>query len=72
MTYKDIAVMTIQRAIYDYKHALKKDNASVANECEKFFHSQQFDLLSKCANLVDIDGDIIIEKCKKVVKKTNA
>lgn len=68
MTYKDIAVMAIQRAIYDYKHALKKDNASVANECEKFFHSQQFDLLSKCANLVDIDGDIIIEKCKKVVK----
>lgn len=71
MTYKDIAVEVIKRAIYDYKHALKKDNASVANECEKFFHSQQFDLLSKCANLVEIDGDYIIEKCKKVVK-TNA
>lgn len=68
MTYKDIAVMAIQRAIYDYKHALEKDNASVANECEKFFHSQQFDLLSKCANLVEMDGDYIIEKCKKVVK----
>lgn len=68
MTYKDIAVMVIQRAIYDYKHALKKDNASVANECEMFFNSRQFDLLSKCANLENIDGDFIIEKCKKVMK----
>ena len=37
MTYKDIAVMVIQRAIYDYQKALEKDNASVAYECEKFF-----------------------------------
>lgn len=40
MTYKDIAVMAIQRAIYDYKHALEKImQVSQMNVKNFFIHS---------------------------------
>lgn len=53
----------VKRAVMDYKLALRKRDFYAIAELEKFFLSDYGQLLSRD------HGELIIEKCKKTVKK---
>ena len=64
---KYVAQLALKRAIKDYIDGLKYDNTYTIAECENFFHSEQFDLISECAGFHDLSSDYIISMCKKAV-----
>lgn len=65
MTY--VAKLALKRAIKDYIYALKTNNKDVIYECEEFFNSEQFDLLTECAEMRELNSDYIMNLCKKKV-----
>lgn len=52
--YKELAAAIVERAVWDYRNALKRKNNSEVHRLEKFFLSGWFELLS------DYDGDEIM------------
>ena len=64
---KKVAKMALKLAIKDYISALQLVNNEVIYECEEFFTSEQFDFLTECAEMREMNGDYIINLCKKKV-----
>lgn len=62
-----VARLALKRAIKDYIYALKTNNIDIIFECEEFFNSEQFDLLTECAEMREMDSDYIMNLCKKKV-----
>ena len=62
-----VAKLALKRLIKDYIYALKTDNKGIIYECEEFFNSEQFDLLTECAEMREMDSDYIMNLCKKKV-----
>ena len=66
--YEDIANAIVLQAVTDYKNALvgisynRKSAEDVVRECEKFFRSNYFCLLTK------VPGEYLIEKLRKEVQ----
>lgn len=52
--YKELAAAIVERAVWDYRNALKYKKKSEIHSLEKFFLSGWFELLS------DYDGDEIM------------
>lgn len=52
--YKELAAAIVERAVWDYRNALKRNNKSEIHSLEKFFLSGWFELLS------DYNGDEIM------------
>lgn len=46
--YKELAAAIVERAVVDYKTALKCRNDSVTYSLERFFCSVWFEVLSEC------------------------
>ena len=65
MTY--VAKLALKRALKDYIYALKTNNKDAIYECEEFFSSEQFDLLTECAEMREMDSNYIMGLCKKAV-----
>lgn len=61
----DVAKMALKKAIKDYIYALKTNNKDIIYECEEFFNSEQFELLTECAEMREMNSDYIINLCKK-------
>ena len=61
--YENLANAIIIQAAKDYRHALKAPgkpgNVKTMEECERFFQSQLFRLLT------DIDGEALVEELRK-------
>ena len=53
-SYKELAAAIVERAVWDYRNALKYKKKSEIHSLEKFFLSGWFELLS------DYDGDEIM------------
>ena len=47
--YKELAVAIVERAVIDYKTALKCQNDSATYSLEQFFRSAWFEVLSDCS-----------------------
>ena len=62
-----VAKLALKRAIKDYIYALKTNNKDIIYECEEFFNSEQFDLLTECAQMREMNSDYIKKKKKKKV-----
>lgn len=66
--YKNLAAAIVEKAVIDYRKALKKTRKYPNNEfalsekaeLERFFRS------SWCRMLTDIDGEVIIEKIQQM------
>ena len=65
--YKELAAAIVERAVVDYKTALKCQNDSATYSLERFFCSAWFDILSDC------DGRVLMQmirrkwhECKRV------
>lgn len=58
--YKELAAAIVERAVWDYRNALKRKHISEVHSLEKFFLSGWFELLS------DLDGETIIRKIKNM------
>lgn len=62
--YKRLANAIVKQAVEDYRNALRGRGAEghsakyTRKECESFFRSEWFDLLT------NVDGELIIEKVK--------
>lgn len=52
--YKELAAAIVERAVWDYRNALKYKKKSEIHSLEKFFLSGWFELLS------DYDGDEVM------------
>lgn len=61
--YKQLAAAIVEKAVVDYRTALKTYDDSGINHLERFFRSEWFTLLS------DMNGDVIIGKVRKIVKE---
>ena len=61
--YENLAHTIIMLAVKDYKKALKNDNRRTKRECERFFRSEWFDVLTR------IDGNMLIDKLRAEVKR---
>lgn len=69
--YEDLAVAIVERAILDYKAAIRDWNingrdgelAPMKRECERFFKSKYLN------RLTELDGSWIMEQIKSVVRK---
>ena len=57
--YEGLAAAIILQAVKDYRKALKKKERGQKRECERFFRSQWFVILS------DVDGESLIELLRK-------
>ena len=66
--FKKVAKMALKIAIKDYISALQKGDIDIICECEEFFNSEQFDLLTECAGMREMDSDYIMDLCKKKVE----
>lgn len=70
-TYRDLCDAIILQAVHDYRNALRgvtydeKPVKSVVRECERFFRSEYFRLLTK------ISPEYLIESLKKEVEDEN-
>lgn len=64
---KKVAKMALKFAIKDYMSALQKGDIDIIYECEEFFNSEHFDLLTECAEMREMDSNYIIGLCKKAV-----
>ena len=53
-SYKELAAAIVERAVWDYRNALKYKKKSEIHSLEKFFLSGWFELLS------DYDGDEVM------------
>ena len=62
-----VARLVLRRAIKDYIKALKCNDIETISECEDFFYSDQFDLITECAEMRDLKSDYVVRMCKKVV-----
>ena len=59
-----LGLVTNYLSIYfSYKKALKNDNRRTKRECERFFRSEWFDVLTR------IDGNMLIDKLRAEVKR---
>lgn len=69
MPYKRIAAAVVTQAIEDYMCSIRDNDARMAHDCETFFLSQYFQLLS------DADGETLMNRIRKGViefqKRTN-
>ena len=63
---KYLAQLVLKRAVKDYINGLKYDNTYTIAECEEFFNSEQFDLISECAEAHNLSSDYIINMCKRM------
>lgn len=57
--YKELAATIVERAVWDYKNALKRGDDPKIYCLEKFFRSQWFELLSDC------DGAVIMQMIRR-------
>lgn len=64
---KKVAKMALKIAMKDYMSALQKGDINIIYECEEFFNSEQFDLLTECAEMREMDSGYIMGICKKAV-----
>ena len=64
---KNLAKKALKLAIKDYISALELENTEIINECEEFFNSEQFGLLTECAEMREMDSNYIMGLCKKAV-----
>ena len=55
----NLANAIILLAVQDYRRALKRRKSEVRGECEKFFQSGWFEILT------DVDGKVLMEKLQK-------
>ena len=53
--YKNLALAIMERAVYDYRSAVKSRDTAEIKEIRKFFKSEWFE------SLCDIDGELIIK-----------
>ena len=60
-----VAKLALKRAIKDYINALKTNNKDIIYECEEFFNSEQFDLLTECAEMREMNSNYVMNLCKK-------
>ncbi len=63
--YEDLANEIILSAVRDYKHALRRGNDSQIQDCERFFSSQWFTMLTA------IDPNVLMEKLRKEADNDN-
>lgn len=61
--YAVLAEAIILRAVKDYKKALKTDNRRTKRECERFFRSEWFTVLTR------LDGNMLIDRLRAEVKR---
>ena len=59
--YKELAVAIVERAVIDYKTALKNQDNSVIYSLERFFRSAWFEVLSEC------DGEVLMQMVRRSV-----
>ena len=59
--YKELAAAIVQRAVIDYKTALKNQDNSVIYSLERFFRSAWFEVLSEC------DGEVLMQMVRRSV-----
>lgn len=59
--HEGLAAAIILQAVKDYRMALKKGDYEQKRECERFFRSQWFGILS------DMDSESLIERLRKEV-----
>lgn len=62
-----VARLVLRRAIKDYITALKCNDIETISECENFFYSEQFDLITECAEMRNLKSDYVVRMCKRVV-----
>lgn len=62
--YVNLAAAVIQSVANDYITALRKDNHTVINDCERWFHSKVFRVYS-----LGVNPDPIIKNCRKIAQK---
>lgn len=60
--YKELAVAIIERAVIDYKTALKYQDNSVTYSLERFFRSAWFEVLSEC------NGEVLMQMVRRSVE----
>ena len=65
---KKIAKIALKIAIKDYVSALQKADIDIIHECSEFFNSEQFDLLTECAEMREMDSDYIMNLCRKKIE----
>lgn len=58
--YQDLANGIIEQAAKDYVEALQLDDERTIRECERFFMSTWFEVLT------EMDGEVIMEKLQKI------
>ena len=62
--HEGLAAAIILQAVKDYRKALKKGERERKRECERFFRSQWFGILTS------VDGETLISRLRKeVIKK---
>ena len=59
--YKELAAAIVERAVIDYKTALKNQDNSVIYSLERFFRSAWFEVLSEC------DGEVLMQMVRRSV-----
>lgn len=60
-SYKELAAAIVERAVIDYKTALKNQDNSVIYSLERFFRSAWFEVLSEC------DGEVLMQMVRRSV-----
>ena len=60
--YQLLAEAIILRAVADYRKALKYDCRGIKRNCERFFRSEWFSILT------DLDGESLIQRLRAEVK----
>lgn len=58
--YTELAAAIVQKAVIDYRTALKTSDASGINHLERFFRSEWFMILS------DLDGEMLMSKVRRM------
>ena len=59
--YKELATAIVERAVIDYKTALKNQDNSVIYSLERFFRSAWFEVLSEC------DDEVLMQMVRRSV-----
>lgn len=57
--YKELAAAIVERAVWDYRNAIKHQADSEIYCLEKFFRSQWFEFLSDC------DGAVVMQMIRR-------
>ena len=61
--YTNLANAIITKAVQDYKIALQRDLPNIQKECERFFNSEWFEVLT------NLDGKTIMRRIRELVDK---